>query len=78
MHGLVAGSAQNDILVVISFSDMVPYYFNFAEGETDLEAFSFGIWGSFDGSTRPPVAFPIYQSLTLEYLQDVVLRRTGN
>ena len=64
--------------VVISFSDQVPYLVNLEPGETDLEAFTGFVWGSFDGTTRPPVVYPQDSRMSLEFLQDVVLRRTGN
>lgn len=69
--------------VVITFSDQVPFLSNFEPGETDGEAFTGFVWGSFDGTTRPPVVYPIYQDprfpqLSLEYLQDVVLRKPSN
>lgn len=72
--------------VVILYSDMVPYYINLAVGEGDVDSDLFGrvgLWGSFDGTSQPPVIYPIYQhplapELSLEYLQDVVLRRNGN
>ena len=64
--------------VIITFSDQVPYLVNLLPGETDLDAFTGFVWGSFDGTTRPPVVYPQGSAVTLEYLQDVVLRRTGN
>ena len=64
--------------VVITFSDQQPYLINLESGETDLEAFTGFVWGSFDGTTRPPVVYPQNSVVSLEYLQDVVLRRTGN
>lgn len=67
--------------VVITFSDMVPYWFHAATGETDLDAFQGFIWGSFDGTTRTPVAYPVFQhplfpEFSLEYIRDVVLKRS--
>ena len=64
--------------VVITFSDQVPYLVNLLSGESDLDAFTGFVWGSFDGTTRPPVVYPQDSALSLDYLQDVVLRRTGN
>ena len=64
--------------VVITLSDQVPYTINLLGGETDLDAFTGFVWGSFDGTTRPPVLYPQGSALSLEYLQDVVLRRSGN
>ncbi len=68
--------------IEINFSDLVPYWFNFDEGTGDAAVPDF-IWGSFDGTTRAPVVYPVYQDprqpeLSLEYLQEVVLRRSGN
>lgn len=64
----------------ITFSDMVPYWFNLAAGEQDIDAFPAFVWGSFDGTARTPVAYPVFQhplfpEFSLEYIQDVVLRR---
>ena len=64
--------------VVITFSDQLPYLFNLLSGESDLDAFTSFVWGSFDGTTRPPVVYPQNSALSLDYLQDVVLRQTGN
>ncbi len=69
--------------VVITFSDQVPYLINLEAGETDINGFTGFVWGSFDGTTRAPVVYPAYQDprfpqLSLDYLQDVVLRRTSN
>lgn len=69
--------------VVITFSDQIPYLFNLEPGGTDLDSFTGFVWGSFDGTTRPPVVYPAYQDprfpqLSLEYLQDVVLRQRRN
>jgi hypothetical protein len=65
--------------VVITFGDMLPYFLNLAVGEGDVDAaFNSGLWGSFDGTTDPPVVFPIYSGYTLEDLRDLALGRSGN
>jgi len=66
--------------IVIQFSDTVPYFINLFTAEGDADAFSFGTWGSFDGTDRPPVVYPVFPhpvvpDFSLEYLQDVVLRQ---
>ena len=69
--------------VVISFSDMVPFFLNAIAGGQDLDAFGPVLWGSFDGTDRPPVVYPVFQhplapDLSLDYLRNVVLRRNRN
>lgn len=69
--------------VNITFSDMIPYYINRGAGEIDGDGSVGFIWGSFDGTTRAPVVYPVYQDprlpeLSLEYLQNVVLRQSSN
>jgi len=72
--------------VTILFSDMVPYFINLDALTGDIDAlgrFGSGLWGSFDGTDRPPTIYPIYQhplapGLSLEYLQDVILGRNRN
>jgi hypothetical protein len=66
--------------IVITFTDMVPFFLNFFTGEGDLEAFGPTLWGSFDGTDTPPVVYPVFARpnepvLSLEYLRDEVLRR---
>jgi len=69
--------------ISITFSDMVPYYINSGAGGGETDAFLGSVWGSFDGTTRAPVVYPVYQDprlpeLSLEYLQNVVLRQSSN
>jgi hypothetical protein len=65
--------------VVITYGDMLPYFLNLAVGEGDADAaFASGLWGSFDGTDRPPVIFPIYSGLSLEDLRSIALGRSGN
>ena len=66
--------------VVILFTDLVPYWINTQSGQGELPFGRGGLWGSFDGTDRPPVVFPIFQhplapELSLEYLRDVILKR---
>jgi hypothetical protein len=64
--------------VVITYGDMLPYFLNLAVGEGDIDAaFASGLWGSFDGTDRPPVIFPVYSGLSLEDLRSIALG-TGN
>jgi hypothetical protein len=63
--------------VVITFSDMVPYFINLAAFEGDVESalLTSGLWGSFDGTDTPPVIYPIYpnpSALPPGYLEDLV------
>jgi hypothetical protein len=48
--------------VVISFSNLGPYFSNWAPGNAfsllEAGAFRGSLWGSFDGTTNPPVIFP--------------------
>ena len=64
--------------VVITYTDMLPYFLNLAAGDGDISALGGFLWGSFDGTDRPPVVFPTGRGLTLEYLQDVILRPNRN
>ncbi len=69
--------------VVITFSDMVPYFLNLAAGEGDLESalLTSGLWGSFDGTDRPPVVYPVYpnpMALPPGYLEDLIVGGSGN
>ncbi len=76
----LAGPGTINPPMVISFSDLLPYLLNFAADETETNAFGPFLWGSFDGSDRPPVVYPAFPDprapqLSLDYLRDVVLRR---
>jgi hypothetical protein len=65
--------------VVITFGDMLPYFLNLAAGEGDTEAaFASGLWGSFDGTDRPPVVFPVYSDLSLDDLRNIAIGGSGN
>ena len=64
--------------VVITFGNQLPYLSHFFSGNTDIAAFAGFVWGSFDGTTRPPVVYPQDPRISLEYLQEVVLQPTGN
>ena len=68
--------------IVIVFSDLVPYFLNDVPGTGELDGFGGFIWGSFDGSTKPPVVFPAFShpllpQLSLQYLQSIALHRNG-
>ena len=63
--------------MVITFSDLVPYWINFVPLTSDVDALP-TLWGSFDGSGNPPVVYPAFQhplkpELSLSYLQNFVL-----
>jgi len=65
--------------VIITFGDMLPYFLNLAAGEGDADAaFASGLWGSFDGTDRPPVIFPVYSDLTLDDLRNIAIGGSGN
>lgn len=66
--------------IEIIYSDIAHYFFNFAAGDGDLEHFPGLIWGSFDGTDRPPVVYPVSQqattpALTLRDLRNYFLHR---
>src|SRR4029453_1294328 len=61
--------------ITIRFTDLVPFFINIPGG-TDADFPVPTTWGSFDGSDRPPVVYPIFQhplmpELSLEYLQSL-------
>jgi hypothetical protein len=66
--------------VRISFTDQLPYFENvgsssFLDGfPGEDEAFFSGVWGSFDGSTNPPVIYPAYNNLSLPQLRREILQ----
>ena len=66
--------------IVISFSDQLPFFQNegqleFLEGfPSEASSFFSGVWGSFDGSTNPPVIYPRYQNITLQQLRQQILQ----
>lgn len=65
--------------IEISFSDLLPYWVNSDDGSGDSDAVLGLVWGSFDGTTRPPAVYPAYPDprvpgLSLDYIQDAVLR----
>jgi hypothetical protein len=64
--------------IFIRYSDLVPYFINDVPGGQDIDAFRGSIWGSFDGSDRPPVVYPVFAhpllpNLSLQFLQNVAL-----
>jgi hypothetical protein len=66
--------------IVITFGDMVPVFVNFLAGGQDIDGVPTKLlWGSFDGTDRPPVVYPAFPhplapQLSLDYLRRVVLR----
>ncbi|HXJ61288.1 MAG TPA: hypothetical protein VNU68_31980 [Verrucomicrobiae bacterium] len=69
--------------IIISFSDLVPYFANDVPGQQDTDAFPGFIWGSFDGSDQPPAIYPVFThpllpNLSLQFLQSIALGRNKN
>jgi hypothetical protein len=63
--------------VRISFSDQLPFFETttdsaFVPGEDS--AISSGVWGSFDGSTNPPVIYPTNQLINIQQLRRQILQ----
>jgi len=66
--------------ILITFSDLVPYFANDVPGDQDSTGARGILWGSFDGTTQPPVVYPafahpLFPNLSLQYLQSLALRR---
>ena len=65
--------------VQITFNTIFPAFFNSNGGLSDPpneeQGFSFGVWGSFDGSTTAPVIYPRARNLTINQLRNIVLGR---
>ncbi len=68
-----SGPGQINGQVVITFSDVGPWIFNQFANFTDEAnpAYMGLVWGSFDGTTNPPVVYPIGTSI--QDLEDQVL-----
>lgn len=69
--------------IEIIFTDLYAYWSETGDGSIEDQFSRAANWGHFDGTTRPPVVFPVFSDplrpeFSLEFLQDVVLRRTGN
>jgi len=80
--GNLAGPGTITPGIVISFTDLVPFYLN-VPGGLDIDFPTPITWGSFDGSDRPPVVYPIFQhplmpQLSLQYLQSLATKRKNN
>ena len=64
--------------VVITFTDLLPSFLHNGPGQ-DTDAFETVLWGSFDGTDKPPVVYPINSPwLSLQYLQSLALGGNGN
>ena len=63
--------------VDITFTDILPYFFNSTPPPFLGEPFGSIFWGSFDGTTNAPVIFPAYGNLTVPDLRDLALGRGG-
>jgi hypothetical protein len=65
--------------VQITFNTIFPAFYNsnggLADAPTDETGFSFGVWGSFDGSTNAPVIYPRARNLSINQLRNIVLGR---
>jgi hypothetical protein len=66
--------------VQIRFTDLVPYFLNDVPGDLESDGVLGFVWGSFDGSTKPPIIYPNFPNdaspqITLQYLQAIALRR---
>lgn len=65
--------------VQITFNTIFPAFFNSNGGLSDPpneeQGSSFGVWGSFDGSTNAPVIYPRARNLTINQLRNIVLGR---
>jgi hypothetical protein len=65
----------------VIFSDLLPFFFAISDGlDSDFPVPI--TWGSFDGSNRAPVVYPIFQhplmpQLSLEYLRSLAARRNN-
>lgn len=64
--------------VVITFTSLLPTFLNpggnAGEGFPNEETgFSFGVWGSFDGSTNAPIIYPKARNISINQLRNVVL-----
>lgn len=69
--------------IEITITDLYPYWGNSGNGSGEADGFRDFIWGSFDGTTRPPVVYPNYPDpvvpgFSLEYIRDVVLKGAVN
>ncbi len=64
--------------VRIAFSDQLPFLRNQGSLEflddfpTEDTAFFSGVWGSFDGTTNPPVIYPRYRNITIQKLRNQI------
>lgn len=65
--------------VQIIFNTIFPAFYNSNGGLSDFPneetGFSFGVWGSFDGSTNAPVIYPKARNLSINQLRNIVLGR---
>lgn len=63
--------------VQITFNSIFPAFYNSNGGLSDFPTeetgFSFGVWGSFDGSTNAPVIYPKTRNLNINQLRRLVL-----
>jgi len=65
----LAGPGTIDTPTVVHFNKVGPVYFNYSPNAYFMDSaeagqFNYWIWGSFDGSTNPPVVFPNGTSIT--------------
>lgn len=63
--------------VDITFTDILPFFFNTTPPPFLGESFGSIFWGSFDGTTNAPIIFPAYGNLTVPDLRNLALGRGG-
>jgi hypothetical protein len=60
--GTLAGPGEIQPSAGITFSSILPYYYNVFEGSEEQATIG-TVWGSFDGTTNAPIVFPIGTSI---------------
>jgi hypothetical protein len=59
--------------IQINFTDVFPALFNSVPFVDEFSAINVGIWGSFDGTTNPPVVYPVGGAWNLNALRNAAL-----
>jgi hypothetical protein len=59
--------------IQITFTDVYPAFFHQVPFLDELSAINAGVWGSFDGTTNPPVVYPAFGNWSLQALRGAVL-----
>ncbi len=60
--------------IIIAFSNVLPY-FDAEPGGLDSDFPIPLAWGSFDGTDQPPVVYPVFGDVTLDYLRNIATTR---